>query len=153
MFRNVRRKDREVSKELAYEILRDAEYGVLSTMGDDGYPYGIPLNHVLIDNGIYFHCAKDGYKVDNMSTSNKVSYTAVRSTKLLPSEFATDYESVVVFGIVTEVFDQDKHKALIGLIDKYSKGFEKEGLEYINRAGKNTRVYRIEIEYITGKVR
>lgn len=153
MFRNMRRKDREVSSELAYEILRDAEYGVLSTIGDDGYPYGIPLSHVLINNTIYFHAAKTGYKVDNIKRNQKGSYCAVRSTKVLPSEFATDYESVVVFGKVSEVFDKEKEGALLALIDKYSKGFEKEGLDYIAKSGKNTSVFGIEIEHITGKVR
>lgn len=153
MFRNMRRKDREVSSELAYEILRDAEYGVLSTIGDDGYPYGIPLSHVLINNTIYFHAAKTGYKVDNIKRNQKGSYCAVRSTKVLPSEFATDYESVVVFGKVSEVFDKEKEEALLALIDKYSKGFEKEGSDYIAKSGKNTSVFRIEIEHITGKVR
>ncbi len=153
MFRNMRRKDREVSSELAYEILRDAEYGVLSTIGDDGYPYGIPLSHVLINNTIYFHAAKTGYKVDNIKRNHKGSYCAVRSTKVLPSEFATDYESVVVFGKVSEVFDKEKEEALLALIDKYSKGFEKEGSDYIAKSGKNTSVFRIEIEHITGKVR
>ena len=153
MFRPMRRKDREVSKEIAYEILKESEYGILSTIGDDGYPYGIPLSHVLIGDNIYFHAAKVGYKIDNINKNNKVSYCAIKDTKVLPSEFATDYKSVVLFGKVEEVVEDEKINALKELINKYSKGFEKEGMDYINRSAQNTSVFKIKITHITGKVR
>ncbi len=33
--------------------------------GEDGYPYGVPVNYVVDKDKIYFHCAKDaGHKVE-----------------------------------------------------------------------------------------
>ena len=39
MNEKMRRKDRETTEERAYEILKNGEYGILSTIGEDGYPY------------------------------------------------------------------------------------------------------------------
>ena len=44
MNEKMRRKDRKTTEERAYEILKNGEYGILSTIGEDGYPYGVPVN-------------------------------------------------------------------------------------------------------------
>jgi nitroimidazol reductase NimA-like FMN-containing flavoprotein (pyridoxamine 5'-phosphate oxidase superfamily) len=58
---------------------------------------------------------------------------------------------VIVFGTATEVFDSEKRSALVGLITKYSKEFIGDGLRYIDSSSKDTRVYKISIDSITGK--
>lgn len=50
----------------ATAILDVAEFGVLSTIGNDGQPYGVPLNYIYKDRAIYFHCAVAGQKLDNI---------------------------------------------------------------------------------------
>jgi nitroimidazol reductase NimA-like FMN-containing flavoprotein (pyridoxamine 5'-phosphate oxidase superfamily) len=55
--KSVRRKDREITSKEAIAILDAAEYGILSTVGEDGQPYGVPLCYAYKDNAIYFHCA------------------------------------------------------------------------------------------------
>ena len=44
----IRRKDRAVDENAALEILKSGSFGVLSTIGADGYPYGVPVNLSLI---------------------------------------------------------------------------------------------------------
>ena len=70
MFRKMRRFKQELSKEECMEILKNEPRGVLSVLGDDGYPYGMPVTHWYNEkNGkIYFHGAKSGHKIDAIKT-------------------------------------------------------------------------------------
>ena len=77
MNEKMRRKDRETTEERAYEILKNGEYGILSTIGEDGYPYGVPVNFAVECNKIYFHCAPEGYKLECLRENPKVSFTVV----------------------------------------------------------------------------
>ena len=63
--KNMRRKDGEITLQKAIEILEAAEYGVLSTVGEDGQPYGVPLSYVYKEDAIYFHCVVAGQKLNN----------------------------------------------------------------------------------------
>ena len=64
MFREMKRKERQLSAELTEKILNKCTSGVLSVIGDDGYPYGVPVSYAYSDGKIFFHCAKEGHKVD-----------------------------------------------------------------------------------------
>lgn len=96
MFRESRKPEKTLSESEMKEILTIAEYGVLSTVGEDGYPYGIPVNFVYDGENLYFHGAKEGHKVDNLRFSNKVAFTVVVDTQVLPKEFNTKFRSVIV---------------------------------------------------------
>lgn len=152
MHREMRRKDRSISNEKSLEILTTGEFGILSSSGEDGYAYGVPLNYTLVDNNIYFHCfIKSGHKLDNFKFNNKVSFCVVGETEVIPEEFTTKYESVIAFGKISEVFDDEKLSALKALLVKYSQGSLKEGEKYITDDKHKTGVYKIEIERLTGK--
>jgi len=153
MFKEIRRKDREITKEEIKEILATGEYGFLSTISDNGYPYVVPLSFVYYDNSIYFHCATEGQKLDNINQNDKVSFCVVTDTELLPEKFSTKYKSVVVFGLASEVEDDLKEDVLFKLIDKYSSQFLVEGNKYIKGAKDKTKVVKIDIQHITGKGR
>jgi uncharacterized protein len=148
-----RRADRTISKEEADELLDRAEYGILSTVGADGLPYGIPVSYCVIGDDIYFHCAMEGRKLDNIAHNPQVSFCVVGKTNVLPDKFSTEYESTVVSGTAGEVFDKEKQKGLEGLLHKYSVGHFEKGLKYIEALNYKTRVYRIHIESISGKAR
>jgi len=149
----MRRKDREISEQEAVELLDKAEYGVLSTVDKSGQPYGIPLSYVYKDSAIYFHCAVDGQKLNNIANNSKVSFCVTGSTIVLPETFGTLYESAVVFGIASEVFDDERHQALVWLLEKYCTDFMEGGLHYIELKNKVTKVIKIEISQISGKAR
>ena len=134
-------------------LLAAAEYGVLSMASDDSIPYGVPLNFAFAENAIYFHCALEGTKVDLLSENRRVSFCTVGRTRVLPDQFGTKYESVIVTGRVEELFAEDKHRGLVLLIRKYSPDYMAEGLEYIDKLFDRTKVFRILIESITGKAR
>ena len=151
--RLMRRSDRAISPQEALSILKNAEYGVLSTVGEDGLPYGVPLSYVLIDQALYIHSALDGRKLDNLTTQPSVSFCVVGATQVLPARFTTAFESVIVSAKASEVFGDEKQQALMALIDKYSAEYKTEGLAYIEKANMKTRVIKLSIESMTGKAR
>ena len=153
MNREMRRKDRELKNDEAIEILKNNTYGVLSTVSENGYPYGVPISYVFFNNSIYFHGAIKGHKLDNISNNNKVSFCVVGHTQILPDEFSTKYESVIVFGKAIEVYDEEKNTVLLEIINKYSADFIEQGKEYIQKASKATKVIKINIEHISGKAK
>ena len=149
----MRRKDRLLPNEEAFSILERGEYGTLSTLSLNHEPYGVPLNYCLIDGCIYFHCAIEGRKIDNIINNPNVSFCVVGKTEVLPDQFGTIYESCIVQGLASESFGEEKQLALEGLIHKYSKNFVSEGLKYIAKLKEKTRVFKISIESISGKAR
>ena len=68
MFRKMARIREQIPEEECVEILKTQLRGVLSLLGDDDYPYGIPINHYYCeeDGKIYFHSGRTGHKVDAM---------------------------------------------------------------------------------------
>ena len=151
--KSIRRSDREITFQDARDILDNAEYGILSTVGKDGQPYGVPLSYVYKNDRIYFHCALSGHKLDNIEHSAKVSFCVVGSTKVLPNKFATEYESALVFGVASEVKEAERHDVLLWLLEKYCPDFIEEGKIYIEQKDKATKVFKIEINNISGKAR
>jgi len=151
--RDMRRSDRKIDKKEALRILSSGEYGVLSTVSPDNQPYGFPVNFCVINECIYFHCATEGHKIDNFSHNPKVSFCVVGKTIILPEKFTTEYESTIIFGLISEAFDEEKQQALEGLVYKYSQDYYKEGLKYIVSLSEKTKVFKIVIKSITGKSR
>lgn len=151
MFREMRRKDREIYNEEIIEILKNSDYGILSTVGQNGYPYGVPASFVFVNDSIYIHSASEGHKIDNILYNSRVSFCVVGQTCILPDKFSFKYESVILFGIVNEVFNDEKNIALLEMLKKYSPGYLDKGREYIKNSNKETRVIKISIEHCTGK--
>ncbi|SHK84357.1 hypothetical protein SAMN02745163_04561 [Clostridium cavendishii DSM 21758] len=153
MFKEMRKKERQLASEEVIENLNKGEYGVLATVNDDGYPYSIPLSYVYHKGNIYFHCAIEGQKLNNIKRNSKVSFCITTDTEILPSQFSTKYKSVVIFGNAEEVFEVEKEEALLALIEKYSGEFLEQGKKYISAAKDKTKVIRIKINHISGKGR
>ena len=147
----MRRKDKAMHDRDIINLLRDGEYGVLSTVDSEGQPYGVPLNYVLIDHCVYFHCALEGHKLDNLAVNHKVSFCVVGRTRVLPAEFSTEFESIIIFGRAAVVEGEERYRALNGLIEKYSPDFVAEGSAYIEKFDSRTCVVRVEIDRISGK--
>ena len=153
MFRKMRRFKQQISDEECIRILKEQPRGVLSMLGDDGYPYGIPLNHLYMEDGhIYFHGAKEGHKIDAISGCDKVSYCVYDQGYRKEGEWALNINSVVVFGRIRIVEDEEKKKEIcIKLLRKFS-----DDEAYIEHEMKNAfpRVNCLELipEHMTGKL-
>lgn len=149
----IRNRKRAIPEGEAKEILRKCDYGVLSTVSEDGAPYGVPMSYVYNGGVIYFHCAMEGHKLNNIKNDNRVSFCVVGNTEILAEDFSTKYESTIVFGKAYELSGDEKTEALLELVKKYSPQFVEEGIKYIQRSGAKTGVYKIVIESMTGKAR
>ena len=153
MFKQMRRKDREIATIEVIAILKNCQYGILSTVGENGYAYGVPLSYIYMNDAIYFHSALEGYKLDSLLKNDRVSFCVVGQTFILPDKFTTNYESVIVFGRANEVLDNEKESAFLEILNKYSPDYIEKGKTYIASASTNTKVIKISIEHISGKAR
>jgi nitroimidazol reductase NimA-like FMN-containing flavoprotein (pyridoxamine 5'-phosphate oxidase superfamily) len=151
-FREIRRGDRALSEEQAREILARAEHGVLATVGADGWPYAVPVNHVLAGDVLYIHCATEGHKLENLAHEERVSFCAVASARVLPAKLSTLYESAVVSGRAAVVTDPtEKLRGLELLAVRFCGALTPEAEKAIAASGTRTAVVRIRIERIAGK--
>lgn len=154
MFRKMRRFKQEISKEECIEILINEKRGVLSMIGDDGYPYGIPLNHYYDreNNCLYFHGAKEGHKVDAIKNNSKVSYCVYEKGTKKEGHWSLNVRSVVVFGKASFVEDIDECIKIASNI-WWKFGTDKNELEEeIKHSSSRVMCIKIEIEHMTGKL-
>lgn len=151
MFREIQNKKKILSEENIADILHTGEEGILATIGEDGYPYAVPLNYVFHEGSIYFHCALTGHKLDNISFNPKVSFCVYVDTELMPSKFTIKFRSVVAFGTAAEVHGEEKIEALLALIRRLSSDHVSAGEKYIKNDADKTKVIKINIEHATAK--
>lgn len=149
----MRRKDRILAEEEILEILNKSEYGILSTIGIDNSPYGVPMNFVYEDGVIYFHCAKAiGYKVSNIIYNSNACFTVVNDICLQPEIFSIKYSSAIIFGKVSIVEDEaEKKKALEAIVKKLSPENIEDGMKYIDNNKSKVYVLKMEVTEMTGK--
>ncbi len=148
----MRRKEKQLTTEQAVEIVKRAQWGVLSLVQDDNNPYSIPVSFALVDNKIYLHGAKEGKKIELIKTGRASTFTCVGDTEIIPEKFTTKYESAIVYGNIRIVEDdEERFEGLLALVKKYSPTFLEEGKQYIERAFGKTAVIAIDIGEITGK--
>lgn len=109
MFRPMRRIKQQISEEECIEILKKQPRGVLSLIGDDGFPYGMPINHWYCeeDGKLYFHGAKAGHKIDAIKNNSKASFCVYDEGYRKPGEWALNINSVIVFGDIKLVEDEE----------------------------------------------
>ncbi|MFT5872162.1 MAG: nitroimidazol reductase NimA-like FMN-containing flavoprotein [Clostridium sp.] len=153
MFKEMRRSDKMLTNEEMLEIMDTVEYGILSTVGENGFPYGVPVNFLYKDGNVYFHSALSGHKLDNIELNNKVSFCVVKDVELIPDDFSTKFKSVICFGEVKEIVNEKKQEIFVLFLEKFSKDFMGTGLEYIKKDSAKAKVYEIEIKHITAKGR
>ena len=154
MFRELMRKNRKISTEECIDILKTTKRGVLSVNGDDGYPYGMPMNHWYDeeDGKIYFHCGKSGHRLDALKKSDKVSFCTHNVGYRNDGEWALNFKSVIVFGRMEIVDDMGK---IADITTKLSHKFTLDD-EYIKteieQSARNTLLLILIPEHICGKL-
>ena len=154
MLRELNRKKQALSPEEAIHILITEPRGVLSVNGDDGYPYGMPMDHWYCkeDGCLYFHGAKKGHKIDAMRRCDKASYCVYDQGCPKEGHWSLNFKSVIVFGRLEIIEDQDRAMAVTRQLSlKYTDDIAYIDWE-IQQSGKNTLVFRLVPEHITGKL-
>lgn len=153
MFREMRRKKQQLTKETCMELLKQGTSGVLAVLGDAGYPYAVPLSYVCDQNKIYFHSATDGHKLDAVRTCHKASFCVIAKDQVVPEKYTTYFRSVIAFGTIRVLENElEKRKAIQKLALRYTPDdpFEKREAE-ISRYWNALCMLEFTIEHITGK--
>lgn len=152
----IRRQDRTLGEDRAIEILKTCEYGVLSLQTEDGNgAYGIPLNYVWDGgNSIYIHCAPIGRKLNCIDACNNVSFCLVGRTKVVPEQFTTAYESVILKCTAhRSLHEAERMSALSLLLSKYCPNEKARGITYAEKSFHRTEIIRLDIEEFSGKTK
>ena len=152
MFREMRRKNQLLEQKEALKILETSTSGVLSLLGDNGYPYGVPLSFVYYENKIYFHCAKEGHKLDEIKNYDKASFCIIEKDDVSPKEFTTHFRSIIAFGKVRIIEDNAEMLKYIKILGKKYAPDDIKGIEdEIKKDFSRMKMIEFDIEHLTGK--
>jgi len=152
MFREMRRNRQQLSEEESLAVLERGTSGVLAVLGDEGYPYAVPLSYVYRNGKIYFHCAKSGHKLEALKHCGKVSFCVVDQDQVKPEEYTTYFRSVIAFGNARILeAEEEKRAAVLLLAEKYCPSQRDGWQEAIDREWKALCMVEIRIEHMTGK--
>ena len=160
-FRKMRRAAQELDHDACLDMIRRATSGVMSVIGDEGYPYGIPMSFVYVDGvketgtvgRFYFHCANTGHKIDALRACDKACFTIIDRDDVVADEFTTYFKSVVAFGRVRIIESEDeKRNAIRILTDRYSPDeSEEKKSDEINKKMPAFVMLEFTVEHMTGK--
>ena len=151
MFRPMRRFKQQLSEEECLEILKTRPRGVLALLGDEGYPYAVPLNYVYEDGKIYFHGAPEGHKADAVRLSGKASFCVMDEGEKKEGDWALWFRSVIVFGKIRILEDREEIlRQVLKLGLKYYPTKE-EAEDVLKRTADRVACYELTIEHMSGK--
>lgn len=153
MFRDMRRKKQLLPQDMTEEILRRGTSGVLALAGDGGYPYAVPISYVYDGEKLYFHCAKNGHKLDAIRREDKASFCVIAQDRIVPEEFTTYFRSVIAFGRIRVLEDEtEKQSAIEKLALKYAPDSTLEDRQReIQREWIPLCMLEMTIDHLTGK--
>ena len=154
MFRDMLRKKQQLPEEECIEILKNELRGVLSVIGDDDYPYGMPINHFYCeeDGKIYFHSGRKGHKIGAMKSHDKASFCVYDQGFRREGEWALNIRSVIVFGRIEFIEDKEKIYEIARRLS-YKFTDDEEYIEHeIVRSGPGTLMFALVPEHMTGKL-
>lgn len=153
MFREMRRKRQLLDYNECIKLLENGTSGVLALLGDNGYPYSLPISYVYHNSKIYFHSAKIGHKIDAIKKCQKASFCVIDQDHIVPDEYTTYFRSAIAFGSIRIIENEtEKQFAIEKLAIKY---FPEDSFENrtrtIKKEWKHLCLIEFSIEHITGK--
>ena len=152
MFREMRRHNQQLTAEECIAVLQRGTSGVLAVLGDDGYPYAVPLSYAYKDGTIWFHGALTGHKIDAIESCPKVSFCVIDRDEVVPEKLTTVYRSVIVFGRAHVLDDERKIAQGTRIIgEKYLPGMADRVEGEIAQSMPKLTAIRLDIEHMTGK--
>ncbi|MCQ2407370.1 MAG: pyridoxamine 5'-phosphate oxidase family protein [Oscillospiraceae bacterium] len=153
MFRELARIKQQLSDAECIRILAEEKRGVLSVLGDDGYPYGMPLNHYYDpeDGSLYFHSGMTGHRIDAIRREPKVSFCVIDGGTPDENGWSLIFRSVIVFGRIKIIEDSSR---IIEISRKLSHKFTRDDAyieQEIEKHGAKTLMFALVPEHICGK--
>lgn len=151
-FRPMRRKRQQLSNEESIAILEKATAGTLALLGDEGYPYAVPISYVYTDGKLYFHSALAGHKVDAIRKCEKASFCVIEQDDVQPKKYTTFYRSVIAFGRIHIIKDEQEKLATARMLgNRYNPNDEDSLRQEMEKGFSRMLMLRFDIEHLTGK--
>ena len=149
--RPMRRSAQALSREDCHRVLNRCTHGVLCLSGED-FPYGVPLSYVWQGDRLFFHCARQGEKLDRIAGNPKVCFTVVDEDQVVPEKLTTQFRSVMVFGTCRVLKEPEEiRQALLALAQRYSGDFPELIEKEMSREMGNLCMLELIAEEISGK--
>lgn len=153
MFRPMRRSAQALGVDACREVLSRGTSGVLALLGDGGWPYAVPMSYAFDGEKLYFHCAREGHKLDAIRREARASFCVVDRDEVVPEEYTTYFRSVIVFGRVRILEDEAQMRAAIELLAR--RYFPQDSAENrhraIEREWAGLCMLEMDIEHMSGK--
>lgn len=153
MFRPMRRSRQALGADACRDVLARGASGVLALLGDGGWPYAVPLSYAFDGEKLYFHCAREGHKLDAIRREARASFCVVDRDEVVPEEYTTYFRSVIAFGRVRVVEDEAQKRAAIELLAR--RYFPQDSAENrrraIEREWTGLCMLEMDIEHMSGK--
>ena len=151
-FRQMRRKRQQLTDEESIGILQRATSGTLALLGDNGYPYAVPISYVYSDGKLFFHSALEGHKVDAIRNCDKASFCVIDKDDVKPEKYTTFFRSVIAFGRIHIIKDETEKLAIARLLgNRYNPNQEESLQKEIESGLSRMLAIRFDIEHLTGK--
>jgi nitroimidazol reductase NimA-like FMN-containing flavoprotein (pyridoxamine 5'-phosphate oxidase superfamily) len=149
----MRRKEKEIKDfEEINSILKTARICRLA-MIDGDRPYLIPMNFGYRENILYFHCARQGRKVEILKKNPLVCFEIEWDISLLegkePCQWSMSFRSLIGSGKAEFIESPDqKVEALSIIMSQYSSQDE---FSYPTEAVDGVIIFRVSVDEICGK--
>ena len=151
-FRAMRRKRQQLSEEESISILQKSTAGTLALLGDNDYPYAVPISYVYADGRLYFHSALSGHKVDAIRKCDKASFCVIAQDEVHPEKYTTFFRSVIAFGRIHIIEDEAEKLATARMLgNRYNLNQEEALQKELENGLSRMLMIRFDIEHLTGK--
>lgn len=152
----MRKADREIKDFEEIKELLDECQTIRLAMHDEPYPYIVPLSYGWEERDgklfVYFHCAKEGKKLDLITKNGNVCFEAdcLAGYKSTGHGVTADYRSLIAFGKAERVYGEELVRGLeLLLAHCHVEGYSARECAAMGI----TAVVRITVDGITGKRR
>ena len=154
MFREMARRKQRISQEECTKLLNQQKRGVLSVLGDEDYPYGVPVNHYYCreENRIYFHGGRKGHRIDAVKKHDKASFCVYDEGYRKEGVSSLNIRSVIVFGRIELIEDQKKTVEICRQLSYRFTDDENYIEKEIERSADKTLLLAMNIEHMSGKL-
>lgn len=153
----MRRNDRAQGRDFSLALIDRCTHGVMALSTGEAVPYCLPLSFVRVGDELYFHCAREGRKVDLLRRFPQVCVTFVGNDQpafVPPAMYTTYFQSAIVTGTACEITDPaEKTEALRALCQKVTPEHMEGFAAAMEKSLAVTAVWKIHIEEIAGKAK
>ena len=151
-FRAMRRLRQQLSEEESISILQKSTAGTLALLGDNDYPYAVPISYVYHEGKLFFHSALTGHKVDAIRKCDKASFCVIERDAVQPEQYTTFFRSVIAFGRIHIIEDEQEKLATARMLgNRYNPNQDEALQKEIESGFSRMLAIRLDIEHLTGK--